>query len=402
MSSLEKAVGDDEAVQASVVLMAVASFLTMMSMRVCDPLVPAMAQQFSVSLSLSSASAYVFTLAYGFAQLLAWRLASGRNIQRVVCCMTFLCFVVTSLCALAPNIESLIVLRAVWGLAAAPIVPLSIAWVGNTFEYDKRRLPLAKLLFGTISGGILGASLGGAAASSPNLWRVLFMAMSATSLALSYKMHRSFRLEGHNSLGLPVARLQVTALLMQMNHPLILLLTFLEGVFLFGAVGFLPTYLVLTYGVEPGVAGFIAAAFGVGGLIYALIARQAAVKLSENAVVAISCMVVTIGFASLLLAQSVLVVVLSLFFLGIGGYLMHSTFQIKASELIPALRPLGISLFACVLFVGQSAGMAAASRMADNGALTPIFISALIVLPLCGVAYRYVCFHKHGVSRDSI
>lgn len=394
MSSMD-IIKDDAQAQKPVMLMAVASFLTMMSMRVCDPLVPSIANQFSVSLSLSSASAYVFTLTYGFAQLITWKLASGRNIPKIVSRMTFVCFVLTLSCAFAPNVESLIVLRAMWGLAAAPIVPLSIAWVGNTFEYNNRRLPLAKLLFGTISGGILGASLGGAAASIPDLWRYLFVAMSAISLMLAYKMHISFQLETHQTPGVSTAKFKVTTLLKRMNNPLILLLTFLEGVFLFGAVGFLPTYLVLTYGLKPEVAGFMAAAFGVGGLIYALIARQVSVKLNENTIVTISCMIVSIGFVSLLFAHSMLVVVVpSLLLVGIGGYLLHSTFQIRASELIPTFRPLGISLFACVLFVGQSLGMAAASNLADHGILTPIFISASIALPLCGVAYRYVCSHK--------
>ena len=53
------------------------------------------------------------------------------------------------------------------GIAAAGVIPLAMAWIGDTVPYNQRQATLARLLTGTISGMMAGQLAGGCLLNRP-------------------------------------------------------------------------------------------------------------------------------------------------------------------------------------------------------------------------------------------
>src|SRR4029079_18325256 len=81
--------------------------------------------------------------------------------------------------ALAPGFEALLWTRAAWGMSAAGVIPLAMAWIGDTVPYEQRQATLARLLTGTLSGMMAGQLGGGLFADSAQGWRGAFCALGA-------------------------------------------------------------------------------------------------------------------------------------------------------------------------------------------------------------------------------
>jgi MFS family permease len=85
------------------------------------------------------------------------------------------------LCALAPSLATLTAARLLTGACCAAIIPLAIAFVGDTVAYELRQATLARLASGTLTGLIAGQVLGGVAADTVG-WRAAFGLLSAVFL----------------------------------------------------------------------------------------------------------------------------------------------------------------------------------------------------------------------------
>ncbi len=75
--------------------------------------------------------------------------------------------------------------------------------------------------------------------------------------------------------------------------------------------------------------------------------------------------------------------------MGLGFYMMHSTFQTQATELAPQARGTAVSLFAFNLFIGQGIGAAAFGRVVDSLGYVPCFVVAGVAIALLSIWYVY-------------
>ena len=72
---------------------------------------------------------------------------------------------------------------------------------------------------------------------------------------------------------------------------------------------------------------------------------------------------------------------------GLGFYMLHNTLQTNATQMVPESRGLAMSLFAFMLFSGQSVGVALAAPVMDRFGGQPIFLSGHLdtVAPTTGL-----------------
>ncbi len=76
---------------------------------------------------------------------------------------------------------------------------------------------------------------------------------------------------------------------------------------------------------------------------------------------------------------------------GLGFYMLHNTLQTQATQMAPEARGSAVTLFACMLFFGQSAGVLVAAQTVDQGGLDWAYtVSALGMLLLGAVVARQV------------
>jgi predicted MFS family arabinose efflux permease len=79
----------------------------------------------------------------------------------------------------------------------------------------------------------------------------------------------------------------------------------------------------------------------------------------------------------------------ALFVIGLGFFTMHSTLQIRATELAPQARGTALSGFSFFLFLGQSVGVSIIGYIVDGPGYAYAFGAASIgVAVLAGWLYR--------------
>ncbi|MGV2488629.1 UNVERIFIED_CONTAM: MFS transporter, partial [Bacillus mycoides] len=136
----------------------------------CDPMLPALSQEFNVSTGDASAVIAAFAVAYGVLQLFYGPLGDRLGKTRVVLGATSACAFFSAITALAPNLTALVVSRAAMGASAAGIIPLCMAWIGDQVPYEQRQETLAGLMVATVSGMMAGQWFGGFAVEALG-WR---------------------------------------------------------------------------------------------------------------------------------------------------------------------------------------------------------------------------------------
>lgn len=81
--------------------------------------------------------------------------------------------------------------------------------------------------------------------------------------------------------------------------------------------------------------------------------------------------------------------VLGCFLAGLGFYMRHNTLQTQATQMAPQARGTAVTLFACLLFLGQSMGVLVVAASVDRGWLAAVFTGpALGVLALGALVAR--------------
>lgn len=155
---------------------ACAGFASMVSMRVCDALLPELARSFQVSTGTAANTISFFVIAYGVMQLIFGTLGDRYGKQRMIAMAVSLSAVINIALIFSPTIDVMSALRGAAGGAAAGIIPLCMAYIGDTVPYDKRQEVLARFMSATIIGMIGGQWMGGLFADTLG-WQAAFVVL---------------------------------------------------------------------------------------------------------------------------------------------------------------------------------------------------------------------------------
>jgi predicted MFS family arabinose efflux permease len=378
--------GSAEAQPRTIALLSLAAFSSAASMRSCDALLPSLALSFGVSAGEAARTISVFALSYGLTQMLFAPLGDRYGKLRVVA-LAALAGVACSLGAmLAPGIGWLIAFRAFGGAAAAAIIPLSMAWIGDQIGYEHRQATLARFMMGQMLGVIGGQFVGGVFADHLG-WRWTFGFLAATFLAAAAALWTGAI--GYSPAPARTATFaqQVLAIGRSKWPRAIFATVFVEGLAVFGALAFIPSHLHHRFGISLTLAGLAPGAFGLGGLGYATFARRLLARLGEPGLVRSGGVLLVIGLAGLALGGSWLLAVPESFLVGIGFYMFHNTLQTHATQMTPASRGTAVTMFASCFFLGQSVGVTLASALVDTAGTPSVFGGAALLAAALALAF---------------
>ncbi|AMD00057.1 MFS transporter [Halomonas chromatireducens] len=377
-----------------ILLLALAGFASMASMRVTDAMLPALSYAFERPVADVAQNITFFAIAYGVMQLAYGPLGDRHGTLRVIGLATVACALGALGSALSGSLSTLLLFRTLTGATAAAIIPLSMAWVGDNVPYESRQVTLAHMLSGAVMGLITGQVAGGFLADTLG-WQAAFYLLTTLFLLagglLLTMLHRRPGLSPPRSEQGGVAfvsRLREILLIARARR--ILVLVFLEGIAAFGALAFVASHLYERLGVSLTRAGLMVALFGVGGLIFAALARPLVRRLGEPGLAAGGGVLMGVGFVGLALAQQPIAAAAAAFAAGLGFYMMHSTLQINATQMAPAARGTAMAVFAGCLFLGQSVGVSLGGvilRLADS---LWLLAGAGVWLLLLGMAFAWL------------
>src|SRR5688572_17523357 len=155
-----------------------AVFMVNLDARVVAPLLPTLATDLGVSLASAAWLLSAYMLPYGLCQLLFGPLAD-RYGKVTVCSHAMAAFSVGTACtALWPSFAAIVSLRALTGAFAAGLIPLTLAYIGDTVPYERRQATIATLMASAGAAQALSTSLGGTLATVLS-WREVFPVLGA-------------------------------------------------------------------------------------------------------------------------------------------------------------------------------------------------------------------------------
>lgn len=386
----------------AIVALSFAAFASAISLRLTDALLPRLAAQFAVSLGDASAVITAFSIAYGLSQLFFGPIGDRFGKYLVIAWACFACVITATLCALAPNLPSLVLARLLAGASAAAVIPLSMAWIGDVVAYEHRQPVLARFLIGQILGVSAGVLIGGVAADHLN-WRVpfagvalAFLTIGLILLSVNRRLPAAPRTADKRD-GSALRRMiaEFREVLRKPWARVVLLTVFLEGALVYGAFAFIASHLHRVYGMSLSAAGLVVMLFGFGGFLFALSSKLLVRRLGE---VGLSLWGGALLFASLLatgLAPVWWWALPSCFIAGLGFYMLHNTLQTNATQMAPERRGAAVSAFACCFFLGQSVGVALAGRWVERiGTAAVIAAGAIGVF---AVAINFARLRSHSL-----
>lgn len=367
----------------AVPLLSLAAFASGVSLRVTDPLLPHLAQEFSVSLSSASHVITFFAIAYGLSQLFFGPVGDRYGKYFVVGCGSAACAATAALCGAAPSFSLLAFARLLAGATAGSIIPLSMAWIGDVVPYQARQPVLARFLIGQIVGLATGVFVGGLAADKLS-WRVPFFGVALVFLAISLGLfamnrrlpphaRRTHRAEGsvvrrmagefRQVFGVPWART-------------VLATVFLEGACLYGGFAFIASHMYRVHGMSLTAAGSMVMLFGLGGFLFALASGMLVQRLGEVGLTLWGGIFIAFSLAAIGLGPVWWIAIPGCLFAGLGFYMLHNTLQINATQMAPERRGTAVSAFASCFFLGQSAGVALAGIAIERLGTSPVIAAA--------------------------
>ena len=341
-----------------IALLALAVFSGALVTRLTDPLVTVLARDLGGTPARAALLASAFALPFALIQPILGPVGDALGKRRVMVVAIALLTVLLAACAAAPTLDSLMVLRALTGLAAGGLNPLAIALVSDTAPAEGRQVALSRLVAFAIAGQIAGGS--SAALLEPYLgWRGVMLAASAmaaigfVTLLLGGRRFPPEPRRRFDPWGAAVGYVHI------MRLPAARLLYFsvaVEGAFVFGSFPYFAQELQSRGIGSTAQAGIAVAAFGAGGLIYTAIAKQVLRLIGQNRMVLLGGVLCLLSDVTFAFAPNARIFIGAGVLLGIGMFMIHNSIQTRVADVAPRARGTAVALHAFHFFLGQTAG----------------------------------------------
>lgn len=343
----------------AILLLSLATFTSMSTQRVCDAMLPELARVFDAPLSEAAQVISYFAITYGLMQLFYGPIGDRYGKFRVVIFATLGCAVGCALAAMSQGLQVLVWARVLTAVAAAAIIPMSLAWVGDAVSYAVRQETLARVGLGTML-GIAGGQVFGGLMSDTLGWRWAFGLLSVQFAGVSWLLHRHGSRIGQAATHALAPGRFTTQLVQVAQDPwarILLSIALVEGAVVFGVMAIAATHLHTTHGVSLTAAGMTAGLFGVGGMLYMASARHTIRLFGEVGLARWGGGLMAASFALLALTPWWGLAAPACLVAGFSFAMFHNTMQAKATQMVPTARATGVTLFAGFLFWGQSLGV---------------------------------------------
>lgn len=339
-------------------ILATSCFVSSMSMRIIDPVVPDISRDLGVDPASVAMLASFYAFPYALAQpvLGAFGDAFGKaRIIKIALAVLALCLAAS---AIAPTLATLSLARLIGGAAAGGIIPLAFAIVGDRFPMSERQLALSRVLTAIIAGQLTG-SIGSGFVASFFGWRIATVAATAFALVAFivtlWQLHPTPGVQREKpSLGEFLHGYRIV--FANPRSIVCFSAVFIEGIVIFGLFPYVAVLLEQRGAGGLREAGLVLAGFGLGGFIYTALVRLMLSHLGFYKVIMAGGLVSGLGLALLSFGATWPVEMATFVVVGTGFYMIHNSLQTQATELAPHNRGSAVAMHSFFMFLGQAFG----------------------------------------------
>lgn len=345
----------------AIFLIALGSVNGGMALRMVEPMLPRLADDFGISVAAAASVITAFGIGYAAGQLMHGPLGDRFGKLRVVTLALAGAALGSFGCALAQGAASLAALRFLAALFASASTSLGVAFIGDHVPVAERQPVIARFIGGTIIGQALGPMVGGWFTDLLG-WRGTFVVMGAVFAIVAALLLYRTRLQWsqfvrHADSGNPFTAYVRVFALPRVRR--VCGAAFFDGFFFFGAYSFLGAYLRIRFGLSLSAIGTLLAGFGVGGLLYTVCVKRLLALLGQRIMVASGAAACCAAYAVVAFSPWWQVAIPGTVALGFTFFMLHNTVQMRATEMAPQARGAAVSAFAATWSLGQAAGVAA-------------------------------------------
>src|SRR5574337_655492 len=162
-------------------LLVVLAFIVSVDVRIIAPVLPSISASLESSAGAVGLAMTTYSFAYGTGQLVYGPVSDryGRlAVVRVAGLGFSLCTALSAACTMT---WQFITARLLAGAFAGAVIPLTLVYIADTFEYDERQIMLGRLAVVTSAGLAFSASIGGTVAHFVS-WQIMLLGYSLLAL----------------------------------------------------------------------------------------------------------------------------------------------------------------------------------------------------------------------------
>jgi predicted MFS family arabinose efflux permease len=374
----------------------------MCSLRICDAMLPSLVTEFNSNTVAVAAVISGFAIAYGLMQFVYGPLADHFGKPRVIASVSIGCVVGTGLASIASSLEVLIIARVLTGIAAAGIIPIALAYVGDSSNNENRQESLAKFASAIILGGMAGQLTGGLASDTVG-WRWAFAMLFALFAITAWNLRSAFKSPSEQlikstpkstfSTNVFSALAKYGQVFQTKGMPLFLTLTFFQGVINFSAMSFIPTIVHDHFSVSLTKASMVVVGYALGSLAYSRTATYFLKRFPIARIALVGGLVQAASFVCLILVPNWSIALVVGLIGGFGTIMLHNNLQTQATRMVPGASGTSVASFAMMLFFGQAIGVSSIAAMLENFSGETV-MTAIAVASAVLVACVYRRFKK--------
>jgi predicted MFS family arabinose efflux permease len=336
-----------------------ASFVSALSIRVIDPVVPEVARDLGTAVATVALLASAFSFPYAFGQPILGPLGDTVGKARIIKLALAVLASMLAVSAIAPTIEILFATRILAGLAAGGIIPLVIATVGDRFALVERQLALSRILMAALSGQLVGAVGSGLIAAAVG-WRVVMVLASLLTLGALVVAVRELKPRPdakRSKFTIEGLRTGYARVFENPRAAVCYTAVFVEGLTIYGLMPYVAPLLEQRGAGGVREAGFVLAGLGLGGLLFTFaVGWMLRILGGQLNLIRGGGLLSGLGLAAVAAAASWPVEMAAFAVIGVGFYMIHNSLQTQATELAPSNRGAAVALHAFFFFLGQAAG----------------------------------------------
>jgi YNFM family putative membrane transporter len=168
----------------------------------------------------------------------------------------------------------------------------------------------------------------------------------------------------------------------------VLLAVCAQGGISFTSAAFVGAHLHDRFGFSLGMIGAMLGLFALGGIVYSFITARVLATLGERGTLTVGGILFGVSFFAIAVTPWWQVYGPALFIAGVGLMMVHNMLQVGATQMAPEARGAALSLFAAMIFLGQTIGFAVLSPTYDHFGGVPIFVFTAFAFPIIAFGFR--------------
>jgi predicted MFS family arabinose efflux permease len=368
-------------------IIAIANFAASLSARALDPVLPHVADEFSISIAAAASFAAVFAFTFAVIQPVLGAAADMfGKVRLMIACLVILGFA-NMLGAIAGSFPLLFATRILAGIGSGGVFPVALSLTSDLVGPEKRQVAIGRTLAGSMTGNLLGASFSGVVGDFLG-WRGVLAILGLLVVAASVAVAAGFR--GKAITHPPKTNLRMLRhgyrTIFTNPNALCYAAVFIEGCCVLGLFPYLASFLFDLGEKSLSIAGFVIAGFAVGGLFYTLTVSRFLPRLGVNGMMISGAALVGLQLAAIAFGPGWKIQVTCLLLMGWGFYMIHGCLQVFASELSVEARGTAMSLHSFFFFMGQTVGPIAYGFGIQHAGKTTTLLTAAVIITTLGFA----------------